>query len=80
MVRICAECGSPEHPEWKAHVFVNTKKPSVNTLKRLVNTVSGAVNTKPVGKKDRHVGGYMRMYMAVRRAVISGRACPWPRG
>ena len=39
----------------------------VNTRKvRLVNT-------------DRHAPGYMRMYMAVRRAVVAGKAERWPK-
>ena len=75
-MKLCAECGSPEHPKWKAHVFVNTKKDEVvNTLRELVNTKSVSVNTNVRRCKDRHREGYMRMYMATMRAVKAGRAC-----
>ena len=78
-MKLCEKCGSPEHPEWKAHVFVNTPKTSVNTLKALVNTKSAPVNTNVKVVRltggDRHREGYMRQYMALRRAVKAGRAC-----
>ena len=91
-MKLCPECGSPEHPSWKAHVFVNTRKTAVNTLKMAVNTMQGIsekrgshkpeqVGSTPApATDDRHRDGYMRMYMAVRRAIKAGRADPWPKG
>lgn len=97
-MKVCEVCGSPEHPDWKAHVFVNTRKPSVNTLRKVVNTMQGIsekhgfhkpeqVGSTPApatnatnATNDRHGDGYMRGYMAVRRALGSGRACRWPKG
>ena len=71
-MKLCEVCGSPEHPAWKAHSFVNTKTEPVNTPKTVVNT-------KAASNGDRHAEGYMKTYMAVRRAVKAGRACPWPK-
>ena len=71
-MKTCPECGSPEHPNWKAHTFVNTLN---KLVERAVNTVPK--ERKPVNT-DRHRGGYMRTYMAVRRAVGRGMACWWP--
>lgn len=69
MKPLCSLCGS-RHEAYQAHVFTKLSKP-VNTA---VNTNAAAVNT------DRHAPGYMRVYMATRRAVKSGRACSWPPG
>ena len=72
-MKLCEVCGSPEHPDWKAHTFVNTKSESVNTEKVVVNTPKISVN------KDRHSVGYMKSYMALRRALKAGKASRWPR-
>ena len=57
-MKLCEVCGAPEHPEWKAHVFVNKEE--------VVN--KGSVNKGVVNKvvnKDRNA--YMREYMRVWR-------------
>ena len=78
----CRVCGEA-HWAREAHVWpaggvthVAPGKP-VNTKPALVNTRTALVNTKLV---DRHAGGYMRMYMATRRAIARGVASAWPRG
>ena len=62
-IRSCAVCGRTEC-RVLAHQF--------NAVNTAVNT---GVNTEKTGvNRDRHRPGYMRMYMAVKRAVEAGRA------
>ena len=72
----CPVCGSPEHPSWKAHVFVNTgdRQEVANTLKPVMAN-GGTYKYRDAEKRRK----YQRELMQRNRALASGRAEPWNR-
>ena len=73
-MKTCPECGSPEHPSWKAHVFVSQKE-KVDMANEVRKVVANRVRRGTYEYRDvekRRV--YQRILMAVKR----GKACWWP--
>jgi len=85
----CEVCGT-RHEVFQAHVFainsaINSRPPAINTPPPAINSAINRSVPKTGDRRSKNgrrvsdYNAYMRLYMAVSRAVKAGRADWWPK-
>ena len=73
-MKLCAICGSPEHPEWKAHAFA--PKGAVTPIPTVSNASVSAVSnvrSKVAARVQKHRDKDRAAYNAMQRKVMRKR-------
>ena len=78
MKPLCGLCGT-RHETWRGHVFVSQSVSRERVVVSHKEAPAKLANTYAHRDAEKR-REYQRVLMQLRRAVVAGKACLWPRG